>query len=250
MAAVTSTPKLSKSIADYGSLLTVCLECGHFIHGIHPDVSFHFSEDHMCEGNSSNLNRDQLFIECINLLANKAYTDETPDCGSDALPFDVGKIKLVLDEIFLQSKERHDETKLEQDDSFVVGYGTRLTVCLKCGHFIHGKHADVSFHFSEEHMCKKSSSELVNQNQLIIKCLSLLAKKVYTDGAPECDSNAFDVGKIKAALDEILLEHMCAGPNDPVVTFVAKTDGDSSNNKSTDNKSNANESIDDESTKI
>lgn len=200
MAAITSTPESSESISSDGFRLTACLECGHFVHGKPTEISFHFSEDHMCAGCSSKSDRNQLFKECILILANRAY-------GSNAFSFDIIQIKSALDDIF--SKRNDAQEHVDQDSSMVHDYGSRLTVCFDCGHFHYGKHADASFQFSEEHICEEGSSTS-NRRQPFMECIALLADIIYYDKAIACgpDASPFDVRTIQSTLDEIVLRQV------------------------------------------
>lgn len=93
--------------AAQDSRITICLSCGIYHKGTHADVSYCFSEDHMCERRDEESR--QLFLESISVLANsfylKTWLKKAYRHSITSILDDIGR---ALDEIFLQRLQVQD----------------------------------------------------------------------------------------------------------------------------------------------
>lgn len=96
----TSTPNTSTVHSNATKeRLTVCLTCGMSVCGPHAEVSYCFSEEHMCEGLNQN---QQQFLEAIAILCNVMYIGHDQ---SENPPFNPSNIQSSLESIFSQHQE-------------------------------------------------------------------------------------------------------------------------------------------------
>lgn len=103
--------------------MTVCLSCGMFVCGTHADVSYCFSEEHMCEGlNENNISQSrQHFLKGISVLSNAMYVGNNQN-GDFGLPFNQSNIERALYQILSDHEQAQNLSainELNDDDSVI-----------------------------------------------------------------------------------------------------------------------------------
>lgn len=79
-------------------------------------------------------------------------------------------------------------------------------MCLACGTYIKGNHAEVSYCFAEEHMCNGADGDFIGQRRkLFLECISVIANELYV--SEEEEDGPFNHLNIEMALDQVLRKH-------------------------------------------